>query len=58
MATRDARTKLYRVGFLRHSDSARDFGSAAAVNNSVVTNQIADDAQSIMNTALGLLNNL
>ena len=48
----------HRIGFLGYRNRTGDFGSSASVHNAVISNQIANNAESIMNTTLGFFNNL
>ena len=41
-----------------HCNTRADLRGPTTIDNAVVPHQVADDAQSIMNTALGLLDNL
>ena len=49
---------IYLVSLLSDCESATDFGRATTVHDPVVADQVTDDTQCIVHTALGLLDDL
>ena len=48
----------YLDGGIFHSQSTSDLGSTTTIHNSVVTNQVANDAKSIVQRTLGFVDDL
>ena len=51
-------TEAHLVGALGNGDTGANLGRTATINDTVVANQITDDAESIVQCPLGLVNDL
>jgi hypothetical protein len=46
------------VGLFGHGDRGTDLGSATAVDNTVIPDEVANDADGVVESALGLVDDL